>query len=52
MGKRFQDKYRIHDFEADFPQKVSLKMLNPAHYSCISDSFIVYLKAIDHLNLK
>ena len=28
MGKSFQDYSWIHDFEADFPQKVSLKMLN------------------------
>ena len=28
MGESFQDYSRIQDFEADFPQKVSLKMLN------------------------
>ena len=28
MGKSFQDYSWIQDFEADFPQKVSLKMLN------------------------
>ena len=35
----------IQDFEADFPQKLSLKMLNSAHYSNISDLFTVYLPA-------
>ena len=28
MGESFQDHSRIQDFEAAFPQKVSLKMLN------------------------
>ena len=28
MGESFQDYSSIQDFEADFPQKVSLKMLN------------------------
>ena len=28
MGESFQDYSWIHDFEADFLQKVSLKMLN------------------------
>ena len=28
MGESFQDYSWIKDFEADFPQKVSLKMLN------------------------
>ena len=28
MGESFQDSSWIQDFEADFPQKVSLKMLN------------------------
>ena len=28
MGESIQDYYWIQDFEADFPQKVSLKMLN------------------------
>ena len=28
MGESFQDYSRIQDFEADFSQKVSLKMLN------------------------
>ena len=28
MGENFQDYSWIQDFEADFPQKVSLKMLN------------------------
>ena len=30
IGKSFQDYSWIQDFEADFPQKVSLKMLNSA----------------------
>ena len=28
MGEKFQDYSWIQDFEADFPQKVSLKILN------------------------
>ena len=28
MGESFQDYPWIQDFEADFPQKVNLKMLN------------------------
>ena len=28
MGESFQDYSWIQDFEADFPQEVSLKMLN------------------------
>ena len=28
MGESFQDYFWSQDFEADFPQKVSLKMLN------------------------
>ena len=28
LGENFQDYSWIQDFEADFPQKVSLKMLN------------------------
>ena len=28
MGESFEDYSWIQDFEADFPQKVSLKMLN------------------------
>ena len=39
MGESFQDYSWIHDFEADFP-------------SSFFDLFLVYLKTIDHLNLK
>ena len=39
MGESFQDYSWIQDFEADFPQKVSLKMLNQAGYNSFSDSF-------------
>ena len=28
MGETFQDDSWIQDFEADFPQKISLKILN------------------------
>ena len=41
MSKRFQD-YLLHviqDFEADFVWKVSLKVLNLAHYNSISHLF-------------
>ena len=46
MGESFQD------FEADFPKKVSLKMLNWRDYNRFSDSYSVCLKTTDHLNLK
>ena len=52
IDESFQDYSWIQDFEADFPQKVSLKILNKGDNSCFSDLFSVYLKAIDHLNLK
>ena len=42
----------IQDFEAYFLWKVSLKILNKAEYNSFSDIFTVYLKAINHLNLK
>ena len=35
-----------------FQRKVGLKMLNLADYNSFSDLFPVYLKTIDHLNLK
>ena len=40
----------MQDFEADFPQKVSLKMLNLADYNSISYLLSVSLKSIGHLN--
>ena len=43
MGRSFQDYSQIQIFEADFPQKVSLKMLNLADYDSFSDLFSVYL---------
>ena len=48
MGESFQDYSLIQDFEADFPQKVSLKMLNLADFNS-SDLFSVHLWAIGHL---
>ena len=48
----FQDYSRIQDFEANFPQKVSLKMLNLANYNSPSALYSVYLKTIDHLKMK
>ena len=52
MGESFQDCSLIHDFEADFPKKVSLKMLNKVDYNSFSDLFSVCLETINHLNLK
>ena len=52
MGESFQDYFWIQDFEADFPQKVSLKMLNYGDYNSFSDLFSACLKTIDHWNLK
>ena len=37
MGESIQDYSWIQDFEADFPKKVSLKMLNPTDYVSFSD---------------
>ena len=37
MGESFQDYSWIQDFEADFPKKVSLKMLNSADNNSFSD---------------
>ena len=39
-------------FEADFPQKIGLKMLNWAVFNSFSGLFSVHLRAIDNLNLK
>ena len=47
----FQDKSRIQDLEADFPQKRSLQILNKA-YCITSDLILIYLINIDHLNFK
>ena len=52
MGERFQDYSWLQDFEADFPKKVTLKILNKADSNSFFDLFSVYLKTIDHLNLK
>ena len=52
MGESFRDYSQIQDFEADFPHKVSLNMLNWTDFNSFSGLFSVYLLAIDHLNLK
>ena len=49
MGESFQDYSRNQDFEADFPYKVSLKMLNSADYYRFSN---LYLVCLDHLSFK
>ena len=46
MGESFQDYSWIQDFEADFPYKVSLKMLNSAGNDSFSDLVSVYLKVM------
>ena len=46
MGESFQD------FEADFPTKVSLKILNSADFNSLLDLFLVYLMAINFVNIK
>ena len=51
IGGSFQDYSLIQDFEADFPQKVSLKMLKKGDYHSFSDLFSVCQRTIDHLNL-
>ena len=43
MGESFQDYSWIKDFEADFPQKVSLKMLNLGDHNSFYDLFSVCL---------
>ena len=43
MGESFQDYSWIQDFEADFPQKVNLKMLNYGDHNSFSDLFIFCL---------
>ena len=52
MVESYQDYSRIQDFEADFPQKVSLKMLNSGDHNSFSDLFTIFRRTIDHLNLK
>ena len=52
MGESFRNYSCIQDFEADFPQKVSLKILNKADDHSFSDIFTVNLKTINHLSLK
>ena len=47
MGESFQDYSRFLNFEADFPQKVSLKILNLADYNSLSGFLIVYLNKND-----
>ena len=49
MGESFQDYSWIQDFEADFPKKVSLKMLNSAAKHSFSDLVSSYLKVFDLL---
>ena len=39
MGESFQDYSEIQDFEADFPSKVSLKLLNQGDYNVFSDLY-------------
>ena len=52
MGESFQDCSWIQDFEADFPQKVSLKIQNCTDSNSFFDLFSVYLQTIERLNLK
>ena len=52
MDESFQDYSLIQDFEADFPQRVGLKMLNLGDDNSFSVLFSICLKRIDHLNLK
>ena len=52
MGESFQNYSSIQDFEADFPQKVSLKMLNYRDHNSFLDLFSVCLRKLNHLNLK
>ena len=52
MCESFQDYSWIQDFEAGFPQKVSLKMLNQGDYNRLSDLFLVCQKMVEHLNIK
>ena len=47
MGERFQDYSRIQDFEADFPQKVNLKILNKEGINSFSGLVSYSLETID-----
>ena len=49
---KFSGLFLNSEFEADFPQKVSLKIVNKGDNNSFSDLFSVCLKTIDHLNLK
>ena len=44
MGEEFHDYSWIQDFEADFPKKDSLIILNLGEYHSFSDLLSVYLK--------
>ena len=52
IGESFQDDSLIQDFEADFPQKVILKMLISGITAFLLFVFSVFLRSFDHLNLK
>ena len=52
LNRSLQDYSWIQDFEADFPKKVSLKMLIKADNISFPDIFTVNLKTIDHINIK
>ena len=52
MGESFKEYSCIQDFEADFPQKVSLKILNLTDYYSISHLLSISPKTIDNLNWK
>ena len=52
MGESFQDYSWIQNFEADFPQKVSLKMLNKGDHNSFSGLFSVCLRTFDHSKLE
>ena len=52
IGESLQAYFWIQDFEAVFPKKVSLKILNSGEYNSLSILFSECLKTVDHLNLK
>ena len=49
---RIIPEFRILRLTADFPQKVSLKLLNQGDYNSLSDLLSVCQKTIEYLNLK
>ena len=51
-GWNFQDYSWIQEFEADFPHKVSLKLLNQTDNDSFSDLLSIYLLTIDYLNFE